>query len=99
MNTTTKVVQQAQKTAGNYPAKKFRAGGVSATIWVNKGNANGKETEYNTISLERVYTDKEGNWQTTSTFRVGDLPKINALVQRAYESLIVQEQDLFKGGN
>lgn len=98
MNTTTKVVQQAQK-SGNYPEKKFRAGAISATVWVNKGNAEGKETEYKTVSLERAYTDKEGKWQTTSTYRVGDLPKVNALLQRAYESLIVQEQDLFKGGN
>ena len=43
MNTTKTVVQEAQKVspnlAGNMPEKKFRAGGVSATVWLNKGHA------------------------------------------------------------
>ena len=59
---TTKQAVQAPK-QGNYPEKKFRAGGVSATVWLNKGhNVKGEETEYKTISLERSYTDKEGKW-------------------------------------
>lgn len=97
MNTTkTNVVVPA----GNYPQKKFRAGAVSVTVWANKVQKdNGQESEYKTISVERAYTDKQGNWQTTHTFRLGDLPKLNAILQRTYESLILQEQDLFKGGN
>ena len=84
---------------GNYPEKKFRAGGVSATIWVNKGHAQtGADTEYKTVSLERSYTDKEGKWQSTSTLRVNDVPKAAAALQKAYEYLVLQEQDLFKGG-
>ena len=94
----TKTVPQAQ--TGNFPEKKFRAGAISATIWANKGQkVNGQETEYKTISVERAYTDKEGKWQSTNTFRVNDLPKLNAILQRAFETLTVQEQDLFKGGN
>lgn len=100
MNTTTKVVPQAQKTtSGNLPEKKFRAGAVSATVWLNKGQSNnGLETEYRTISLERNYMDKEGKWQSTSSFRVNDLPKAAVVLQKAYELLVFNEQDLFKGG-
>ncbi|MEK6901744.1 MAG: hypothetical protein AABX37_05350 [Nanoarchaeota archaeon] len=101
MNATTKVVQQAQKVsgAGNLPEKKFRAGAISATVWLNKGQkATGEETEYRTVSIERSYTDKEGKWQSTNSMRVGDLPKATVVLQKAYESLVLNEQDLFKGG-
>jgi len=99
----TKIVPQAQKelkTAGNFPEKKFRAGSITATVWLNKGHrVSGEETEFKTISLERSYTNKEGQWQSTNNLRVNDLPKANVVLQRAFEYLVLHEQDLFKGGN
>lgn len=100
MNTTKTVMQHASKELGNMPEKKFRAGAVSATVWRNKGKSSqGEEVSYKTISLERSYTDKQGQWQATNTLRVGDLPKAAVVLQRAYEYLVLNEQDLFKGGN
>ena len=93
-----KEVKIAEGPSGNLPEKKFRAGAITATIWLNKGhNNNGEETEYRTISLERNYTDKEGRWQSTNSFRVNDLPKANVVLNKAYEYLVLAEQDLFKG--
>ena len=85
--------------SGNVPEKKIRAGNISATIWLNKGQtAKGETSEYRTISLERSYTDKEGKWQSSNSFRISDLPKVNAILERAYQHLVVNEQELFKGG-
>jgi len=90
-------VKIAHEPSGNLPEKKFRAGAITATIWLNKGhNSKGEETEYKTISLERNYTDKEGRWQSTNSFRINDLPKANVLLNKAYEYLVLVEQDLFK---
>ncbi|MEK6900663.1 MAG: hypothetical protein AABX05_06055 [Nanoarchaeota archaeon] len=90
---TTKEVQ------GNFPEKKFRAGAISATVWHNKSQkANGEESEYKTISIERSYTDKAGKWQSTNSMRIADLPKAQVVLQKAYEFVVLQEQDLFKGG-
>ena len=90
------VVSEAQSQGGNFPKKKFRAGAISATVWENKGvNQSGEENTYNTISLERVYQDKEGNWKSTNSFRLSDLPKAHAVLQRVYNDMIVKEQDLF----
>jgi len=114
MNTTIGIAQKAQvqkaqvqkaqekqtEKQGNLPEKKFRAGAISATVWLNKGhNQQGGETEYRTISLERAYADKEGKWQTTNSYRIGDLPKAAVVLQHAYEFLVLQEQDLFKASN
>ena len=103
MNTTiSKPVQTAPPKSmplGNLPERKIRAGAISATVWLNKGQkTNGEETEYRTISLERNYTDKEGKWQSTNSMRVGDIPKATVVLQRAYEFQVLNEQDLFKGG-
>ena len=84
---------------GNVPEKKFRAGSISATVWLNKGQkTNGEESEYRTVSLERNYKDKSGNWQATNSFRVNDVPKAAIALQKAYEHLVLSQQDLFKGG-
>ena len=95
------VNNMTQKTLsrGNAPHKKFKAGAVTATVWVNEGKGSeGQHTQYRTISLERNYMDKSGNWQTTSSFRLNDLPKAQVVLQKAYESMVLGEQSL-KGGN
>jgi hypothetical protein len=79
--------------SGNLPEKKFRAGAISATIWLNKGqNAQGEPTEYRTISIERNYTDKDGKWHSNNSLRVNDLPKGQLVLQKAYEYLVFKEQ-------
>ena len=104
---TNEVAQAAQKNTGkpvssgvsgqgNLPEKKFRAGAISATVWLNKGHkADGEETEYRSISIERNYTNKEGKWHSTNSLRVNDLPKANVVLQKAYEFLVFKEQELF----
>jgi hypothetical protein len=87
------VVSESNK--GNYPKKKYRAGGMTATVWTNTYVKDGKTGEYDTISLERVYQDKEGNWQSTNSLRLNDLPKVNVLMQKVYEDLVLREQELF----
>ncbi len=87
------------ETIGNVPEKKFRAGAVSATVWLNKSQRIGENNSYRTISIERVYKDREDKWQSTNSMRMNDLPKAQVVLQKAYEFIVLNEQDLFKGGN
>lgn len=74
------------------PEQKFKAGPISATVWVNQGTDNeGKQTSYRTVSFERSYLDKEGNWQTTNSLRVGDIPKAVLVLNKAYEHLMLKD--------
>jgi len=75
----------------NIPEKKIRAGPLSATVWKNKTVKDGEVVEYTTVSFERNYKDKDGNWQTTNSLRMNDLPKAAIVLQRAYESLVLRE--------
>ncbi|HLD33544.1 MAG TPA: hypothetical protein VJB66_02375 [Candidatus Nanoarchaeia archaeon] len=79
------------KTATNQPEKKFRAGAVSVTVWKNTGQKdNGEQIEYQTISMERSYKDKSGEWKYTNSLRVNDLPKAGIALQKAYEYLVMR---------
>ena len=70
------------------PEKTFRAGSVSATIWKNTNKVNNEDVSFYTTSIIRSYKDAEGNWKTTSIFRMNDLPKLQLVSKRAYEYTI-----------
>ena len=77
----------------NLPEKKFRAGAISSTIWANKAKREGKEVTFMTVSLERSYTDKQGNWQSTTTMRSADIPKAALVLQKAYEYIMLKNNE------
>lgn len=76
------------------PEKKFSSGAISATIWKNEGiGKNQEKTNFYTISLDRRFQDKEKNWKSTNSFRINDLPKAALLMNKAYEYLVLKEED------
>lgn len=81
------------KQEGNKPEKRFRAGAISATVWKNAGQKDGKLVEFRTVSLQRVYKDKEGVWKNTTSLRVSDLPKASLVLNKAYEYLVISENN------
>lgn len=73
------------------PVKRFSTGAISATIWLNTTLKNGKELAFNTVSFERRYKDKEGNWKSSNSLRQSDLPKALVVLRRAYEHLVLKD--------
>jgi len=71
----------------NSPEATFTAGAVVAIIWKNQKVFNGRQTVFNTVSLERRYM-KDGKWQAGSSLRTADLPKANFVLSKAYEYLL-----------
>jgi hypothetical protein len=82
------------KKTGNTPEIKFRAGGISATVWQNSIEKDGEKSSFNTISLDRAYKDKAGNWQTTNSFRPNDLPRLSLVAQKAYEYVVCKSAEV-----
>ena len=78
--------------AKNVPEKKFSTGAVTATIWQNQGRGrNGEIIGYRTVSLQKRYTDKNGTWQSSNSFRLNDLPKAALVLQKAYEFAVLRD--------
>jgi hypothetical protein len=71
------------------PEKKFRAGAVSATIWRNSS----EKGPYSTISLERGYKDKNGQWQKATSLRLNDLPRAAVVLEEAYKYLVMKSSE------
>ena len=85
--------KQEVKKMANKPEKKYKAGAISATVWKNEGQKNGKTFAFHTISLRRNYKDKDGEWKNSSSLRPGDLPKAALVLSKAYEYLIMNSHD------
>ena len=78
----------------NIPEKKFSTGVVTATVWSNQGKGrNGEIVGYRTVSLQRRYKDKNGVWQSANSLRVNDLPRASLVLQKAFEYLVIREQE------
>jgi hypothetical protein len=74
----------------NQPEKKFSTGAISATVWKNvRAGKDGKVFESRTVNLQRRYTDKTGQWQSTSSLRLNDLPKAALVLEEAYKYLVL----------
>jgi len=76
------------ETENKGPAKKFRAGGIKANVWKNAGETG----EYYTVSLERSYKDKQGNWKSTSTLRVNDIPRAALVLEEAFRFAVMHRE-------
>ncbi len=74
------------------PLKSFRSGAIQVAIWENEGTTReGQPEVYKTVSFERRYKDKSGEWKGTNQLRVNDLPKATLILQKAYEYLVLTE--------
>ncbi|MFW6230762.1 MAG: hypothetical protein ACOC32_01930 [Nanoarchaeota archaeon] len=75
---------------GKKPEKEFSSGAIRATIWSNEGTSReGKPVVFQTVSFERTYKDKNGEWKTTSALRVNDIPRASLVLNKAYEYLAI----------
>lgn len=66
-------------------AKHIRAGCVEVTVWENgKG-----EKVYKSVTLQKNYKDRDGNWQRTASLKANDIPKAIVALEKAYETIIL----------
>jgi hypothetical protein len=69
------------------PEKVFRSGPCFASVFVNETVKDGTIRQIRTVMFAKRYLDKEGNWQSTTSLSVNDLPKAVLVLQKAFEYL------------
>jgi hypothetical protein len=78
--------------AHTMPVKTFKSGAIQVSIWENESlGQDNMPKSYKTVSFDRRYKDKAGNWKSTNSLRVNDLPRAVLILQKAYEYLILTE--------
>ena len=71
--------------------KRFSTGAISATVWKNTDK---EQKVYHSVSFERSYKDKTGNWKTTKCLRVTDLPRASLVLDEAFRYLAMVEKEI-----
>ena len=72
----------------NRPVFSVKVGAVRAAIWRNhRETGNGQGFESVQVVLERTYKDRSGNYNSTHSLGMNDIPKAVLALNTAYEYL------------
>jgi len=69
------------------PETVFKIGAVRASIFQNIIEKNGQSIKLPKVVIEVRYKDKSGQWQSTNSLSINDLPKAILAIQKAFEYL------------
>jgi len=67
--------------------ERIKVGGITATVWKNE--LGGKE--YLTVTLQKSYKDRVGEWKRTNSLRQNDVPKAVLALQQAFETIALSK--------
>jgi hypothetical protein len=65
----------------------FKVGAVRASVFRNIIEKNGQSIPLPKVVIEVRYKDKTGQWQSTNSLSINDLPKAILALQKAFEYL------------
>ena len=83
-NTTEKKIDTNANAATSPPIAKLRIGLITGNIWQRVS----KEGTFHSVSFERRYRDKEGNWHTSHSFDTEDLLALSKLADQAHSRIL-----------
>ena len=70
------------------PEKIFKMGAVRIAVFSNMIEQHGQQIPIKKVVLEVRYRDKNGQWKSTNSLSLNELPKAIAALQQAYEYLL-----------
>jgi len=80
------------------PKKRFKCGGVTASVWENEQTANDGAFTVESVSFSRRYRKSDGEWDSAASFCKNDLPKLQVVCQQAYEFLNAKQPQTESSG-
>ncbi len=90
-NTKGKVPQKAAQPKKAAPVQTFRVGQITASVWVNEQESNGQTFKIPSVTIRKSYTDQQtGEWKEASSFKGADLPKLQIVLEKAYEYCVTR---------
>ena len=74
------------------PEKVFRIGSVSASVFVNEFDTDSGKRRIRSVSLQRRYRDdNDGEWKSSTSFGLGELPQALAALDLAMKHMVSKE--------
>ena len=75
----------------NKPEREFRVGQVKATIWSRERiGVKDQNAKAYSVSIQKSYQDDNGNWKNSTSFFPDDLPKLQLVLAKAYEYVMLK---------
>ena len=72
------------------PVAKFVAGGVQLAVWANRG---ANDRLFHSVTMDRRYLAANGEWKSSSSLRMNDIPKAILVLQKAYERMVLNRNE------
>ena len=73
------------------PIHKVRAGGVSCALFENDIPVNGTTKTILKASIQRRYKDKNGDWQSSTSFSRNEIPLAIYCLSKAFEVMVGEQ--------
>ena len=79
--------------ANKQPEKKFQRGGCSVSIFANEVEKDGRKFSIRKAVFQKRYKDSDGQWQSSQSLDINDIPKAVLALEDAYDYLTGREPD------
>jgi hypothetical protein len=86
-NNETKVINMAK------PEKSFKCGGCEAAVFENEIVKGGMKIPIKKVSFQKRYKSADGEWKSTGSLDVNEIPKAILVLTKAYEYISFGSSD------
>ena len=76
-------MEQPQTSSPQKPVIEHKVGAIKGAAWQNEG----QHGPYFTITVSRIYKDRDGNWKRTTSFRPRDMPVVAQVATEINEQI------------
>lgn len=73
------------------PEKRFKCGGCEAAVFENEINKKWKIGKIKKVSFQKRYKSMNGEWRSTNSLDINEIPKAILALSKAYEYLVLGE--------
>ena len=83
-----------EKEKNQPPVKTLTAGPINVAIWKNqtKHTEDGQHQEFHSVTFERRYKDKDGQWKSSGSFSRNEIPLVQYVLAKAFEAMVEEGQ-------
>jgi hypothetical protein len=73
------------------PEVSFKCGSCDAAVFENEIVTGGKTIKIKKVSFQKRYKNSDGEWKTTHSLDINDIPKAILALSKAYEYLVLSD--------
>ena len=73
------------------PIKSFSAGNIQASVWRNEVEQDKQIVVRHSVRIQKQYKNDKGEWQNTDYYFPEELPKLESVVRKAFDFILVKE--------